>query len=60
MKENHENKKARILTTMALKEISDTVKNLKEFLEHPERVGDIDLNQVKALNEKLKKSNNKT
>lgn len=54
MKENYEQKEKRILTKMALSELTDSVKDLKSFLEHPEMVGQVNLNEVKMLSKKIK------
>jgi hypothetical protein len=57
MKENFETKKARILTKMALTEISEDIEKLKKFVEHPEIVGSINLAEVRRLNAKIKNGN---
>jgi hypothetical protein len=57
MKENFETKKARILTKMALTEITEDIEKLKKFVEHPEIVGDVNLAEVRRLNVKIKNGN---
>ena len=54
MKENFETKKARILTKMALTEISEDIEKLKKFVENPEMVGNVNLAEVRRLNAKIK------